>query len=146
MFTAKSKTESKKLWACPTCGRKFERHGQTHSCRSFPLNQHFENKPAGKFLYQKLRQTIKNELGDFKVESLECCIHFVSTFTFAAVKIFKDKIRVDFSLSRKIKNTRITHFTPMSAHRYLYGIDVTKEEDINLQLMEWIHEALEKKS
>jgi len=34
----------------------------------------------------------------------------------------------------------------MSAHRYLYGIDVTKEEDINLQLMEWIHEALEKKS
>ena len=85
-------------------------------------------------------------MGNFKVESLECCIHLVSTFTFAAVKIFKDKIRVDFSLSRKIKSDRITHFTPMSAHRFLYCVDVMKEEDIDQELMDWILEAHDKKS
>jgi hypothetical protein len=76
---------------------------------------------------------------------LECCIHCVSTFTFAAVKIFKKKIRVDFSLSRKIKNKRFIQFTPMSAHRYLYCVDVMSEEDIDAELIEWIEEAHDKK-
>ncbi len=145
MFTVKAKIEKRKLWTCPKCKRKFERHGQSHSCRVFPLAQHFERKPEGKILYEKLKQAIKNEVGNYKVESLECCIHFVSTFTFAAVKIMKDKIKVGFSLSRKIQNKRITEFTSMSAHRYLYYIDVMKANDIDKELMEWIQEAYDKK-
>lgn len=145
MFTAKTKIEKKKLWTCPKCKRKFERQGQSHSCRPYPLAQHFERKPEGKALYDKLKSVIKKELGTFKVESLECCIHFVRTFTFAAVKILKDRIRVDFSLSRKIKSKRITYFTPMSAHRFLYCIDVMKEDDIDQELMDWIGEAYDKK-
>lgn len=96
-------------------------------------------------MYDKLRTAIKNELGTFKVESLECCIHFVRTFTFAAVKIVRDKIRVDFSLSRKIKNNRISHVIPMSAHRQLYCVEVLKAEDIDKELLEWIREAHDKK-
>lgn len=87
---------------------------------------------------------MKKELSPFKVESLPCCIHFVSTFTFAAVKIFKEKIRVDFSLSQLIKNDRFTHFTPMSAHRWLYGVDVMNEDDIDQELLEWIRQAHDK--
>lgn len=142
----KAKIEKKNLWTCPKCKRKFERHGQSHSCRSFPLAQHFEKKPGGKVLYEKLKQAIKKEVGTYKVESLTCCIHFVSTFTFAAVKILKDKIKVDFSLSRKIQSDRITALTRMSAHRYLYNIDVVKAEDIDKELVEWIHEAYDKKN
>jgi len=146
MFTAKTKIEKKKLWTCPKCKRKFERQGQSHSCRPYPLAFHFERRPKGKILYEELKQAMNRQLGNFKVESLECCIHFVSTFTFAAVKIFKDKIRVDFSLSREIKNNRITYVTPMSAHRFLYCVDVMKEEDIDHELMDWIREAHNKKS
>ncbi len=146
MFTAKTKIEKKKLWTCPKCKRKFERHGQSHSCQAFPLAQHFKKKPGGKILYEKLKQAITNEVGTYKVESLACCIHFVSTYTFAAVKILKDKIKVGFSLSRRIQNHRITAFTPMSAHRYLYYIDVIKADDIDRELMEWLHEAYDKKN
>lgn len=89
---------------------------------------------------------MKQAVGPSKVESLECCIHFVSTFTFAAVKIYKDKIRVDFSLSRNIKNNRLTHRTPMSANRYLYRVNVMTQEDIDAELMEWIKEAHDKKN
>lgn len=77
---------------------------------------------------------------------MECCIHFVSTFTFAAVKILSNKIRVDFSLSRKIKSKRINQYVQMSALRYLYYIDIEKEKDIDEALMEWIQEAHDKKS
>ncbi len=86
------------------------------------------------------------QVGSFKIESLECCIHLVSTFTFAAVKIFKDKIRVDFSLSRKLKNKRITDTVQMSAHRYLYVVDIMNEDEIEEELMTWIREAHDKKN
>ena len=34
----------------------------------------------------------------------------------------------------------------MSAHRYLYCVAVQHEEDINEELLEWIHEAHDKKA
>jgi hypothetical protein len=135
-----------KLWTCPKCGRQFERQGQVHSCRAFPLEQHFEGKPEGKKLYEIFKRAVTKQLGTFKIESLECCIHFVSKFTFAAVKILKDKIRVDFSLSRKIRDKRISNVVQMSAHRFLYVIDILNADDIDEVLMEWIKEAHEKKS
>ncbi|MDP4261364.1 MAG: DUF5655 domain-containing protein [Bacteroidota bacterium] len=134
-----------KLWTCPKCGRKFERQGQTHSCRPFLLEQHFEGKPAGKLLYEKLRKAVRKQAGPFKTESLECCIHFVSTCTFAAVKIFRNKIRVDFSLSRKIKSKRFSQAIKMSAHRYFYYIDIYNEDEIDEELVQWIQEAHDKK-
>lgn len=144
MYTAKVKVEKKRLWTCPKCKRRFGRQGQSHSCKAFPLERHFENKPEGKRLYQKLKEAAKNELGPFRVESLECCIHFETNFAFAGVKIFKNKIRVDFSLSWKITNNRIVRFTPMSAHRYLYSVDVMNEEDVDPELLEWLKEARNK--
>lgn len=142
----KTKPEHIKLWTCPKCGRQFERTGQSHSCRSFPLAQHFKGKHYGTLLYEKFKQTVKKQVGSFKIESLECCIHFTCTFTFAAVKIFKDKIRVDFSLSRKIKNKRINQFVQMSANRCLYIINISNEAEIDEELMGWIQEAHDKKS
>lgn len=146
MFTVKTKAEITTLWTCPKCERRFARKGQAHSCRFFPLEQHFEGKPAGRLLYENFKRAVKKQVGSFKTESLECCIHFVSTFTFAAVKIFKDKICVDFSLSRKIKSKRIAKVVQMSAHRYLYVIDILNEDEIDEELMEWIQEAHDKKS
>ena len=96
-------------------------------------------------MYKKFLRSVKRQVGAFKIESLECCVHLVSTFTFAAVKIFKDKIRVDFSLSRKLKNKRIADTVPMSAHRYLYVVDIMNEEEIDEELMRWIREAHDKK-
>lgn len=137
----KTEADSIKLWTCPNCGRQFERQGQSHSCRPYALEKHFERKPAGKALYEKLKQAIEERLGAFKIESLECCIHFVSTSTFVAVKILKDKIRVDFSLNRRIENRRFHQTVQMSAHRFLYVVDIMTADEIDEALMQWIEEA-----
>lgn len=134
-----------KLWTCPQCGRQFERTGQSHSCRPFPLKQHFDGKPRGRLLFGKFKQAFKKRTGSFKIESLACCIHFVSTFTFAAVKILKDKIRVDFSLDCKIKRKRIQKSVRMSANRCLYYVDVNSDNEIDEELMGWIQKAHDKK-
>ena len=145
MFIVKIKAEIIKLWKCPKCGRQFKRENQSHSCKNFPLEQHFYRKEKGKMLYEKFRMAVKNQLGSFKIESLECCIHFVSISTFVAIKIFKDKIRIDFSLDHKIDNNQIKKYIQMSANRYLYDVDITNEDEIDGKLMEWIQEAFNKK-
>lgn len=134
------------LWTCPKCGRKFEKKGQAHSCKSYALALHFKDKPTGKMLYERFKNEVHSKVGPFKIESLSCCIHFVNTFTFAAVKILRNKIKVDFTLNRKIKNKRIAQSVQMSANRYLYVIDILNADEIDATLMNWIFEAYEIKA
>jgi hypothetical protein len=107
--------------------------------------------PAGLFHWNSiLKRSLAagyctNQVGPFKVESLKCCIHFVSIFTFAAVKISENKITVDFSLSRKLKNSRIKQSVQLSAHRFLYYIDIMQEDEMDEELMEWIKETCDKR-
>lgn len=129
------------MWICPKCGRPFKREGQTHSCRLFPLEKHFAGKPRGAALYEKFKLETKKRVGDFIVDSPECCIHFVHTSTFVAVEIFKEKIRVEFVLNHSIESGRISKFVQMSANRYLYYLDLKTEEDIDDELMAWVREA-----
>lgn len=133
-----------KLWTCPECGRKFERKGQSHSCKIVPFDKHFEGKPFGKELYKKLKDGLKQKIGYFKPESLECCIHFVSTFTFAAVKIYKEKIRLDFTLNHKLESERIIQSVKMSPNRYLHYMEIIRENEIDEELMKWLQEAYNK--
>lgn len=138
---AKLKTIQKQLWTCPKCGRRFQRHGQSHSCRVIHLTQHFEGRPYGEILYSSLKQAVRKELGPFVVESLQCCIHFGSPFTFTAIKIFRRKIRVEFCLTQKLNSSRIAHHVQISAHRHLYWIDVAEGDEIDAWLIDKIHEA-----
>ncbi len=109
--------------------------GKATPANLFLLAHHFKGKPQGKLLYENFKQAIKKQIGTFKIESLECCIHFVTTFTFELAKIFKDKIEVHFGLGRKIKNKRINKCTRLSAHRYLYYVNIYTPDEMDDTLM-----------
>ena len=123
------------------CGRRFSKQNQSHSCRVHPRALHFAGKEQEKHLYQYLEHAIRNRVGSFIVESLPCCIHFVSGTTFAAVRVFRKKIQVTFGLSRKLSSKRIDSFVHMSAHRYLYAVSLQRADEIDSKLLDWIHEA-----
>lgn len=132
----------KKIWTCPKCKRKFEKKGQVHSCKIYPLDKHFESKEEiARSLYNTLKTSIEKNIGPFKVESLPCCIHFVSTYTFAAIFALKDKIRIHFTLNYKLRSSRIDKFSQMSSNRYLYSIDIEKEEEIDKELISWLKQS-----
>ncbi len=127
-----------KLWQCPRCKRKFERYNQSHSCNRFPLKDHFKKKPEAKKLYNQLKRAM-GKIGPFKVESLPCCIHFFSTFTFAGVYIMKDKIRVSFSLPSRERS--LGKGLRLSKHRYLYQVDIFNDKAIGRKLLGWLRRA-----
>lgn len=137
-----------RLWQCPKCKREFAKKSQAHSCVSFPLENHFKGKKVAKDLFKDLKNKIEACVGPLKIESLPCCIHLVSNYTFGAVWALKDKIRIDFRIDYQVQSKRFWKVIKISTNRYLYYLDVKDKSEIDQEILSWIKEAylLNKKS
>jgi hypothetical protein len=105
---------------------------------------HFRGKENLEELYKTLCEKIEQHIGVVKIESLECCIHFVSTYTFAAVRVLKDKLLIDFSLNQPMESKRFFKIVKLSRHRFLYHIEIRKKEEIDSELLAWLKMAYDK--
>ena len=132
-----------KKWKCPKCKREFEKQGQGHSCRTYPVKKHFERKELARKLYAKLKSSIIKNIGPTKIESLPCCIHFVRKFTFAAVFPMKDRIRITFATTAPIKNKRIKNSMQISKNRFYNVTEVSDYKEIDKQLIDMLRKASE---
>jgi len=132
-----------KIWKCPKCKRIFKRAKQQHSCTFYPVEKHFERKEYAKELYNHLKSVVKKKVGPFIVESLPCCIHFVTkeAYTFAAVFALKDRIRLHVASGELPKSSRVKKSLKISFVRYLYSIDITTKNEIDTELIERIKQA-----
>lgn len=131
----------KKLWKCPKCKREFAKEKQMHSCTIYPVEKHFKNKEYSFGLYNKLKKKMREGIGDYKIESLPCCIHFVKTYTFGAVFALKDRIRISFGLEHKIETKKKHSYYQISKNRHYYRVDILNEKELDKELIGWIKEA-----
>jgi hypothetical protein len=132
-----------KLWQCPKCKRQFSHKNQSHSCVIYPVKNHLAHgNELAKSLYFEVLKKIK-KIGPIKIESLPCCIHFVSkqAYTFGCCYIMKNKIRLRFVLKNEIKDKRVNKWSKMSGQRYLYEIDIAKKNELDGKLTKWLREA-----
>jgi hypothetical protein len=130
------------MWICPKCKREFLRNNQSHSCVVFPLENHFKGKEKiAKPLFDELVAQIEKKIGPVKIESLPCCIHLVSSYSFSGVWALKDKIRIDFRLDEKIADPRIFKELQISANRYMYHLDIADKKDMDKKLIGWLKKA-----
>lgn len=129
------------MWQCPKCKREFIKNNQSHSCVLFPIENHFKNKDSSKLLFMKLIDTINKRIGEVKIESLPCCIHLVSSYTFSGVWILKDRVRMDFRTNYKIKSKKVLKEISLSKNRNLYYIEIKDESDIDDELLKWIKDS-----
>jgi len=130
------------MWICPKCKREFAKTNQSHSCASYPLENHISGKGVkSKSLFDALIKSIENNIGPVKIESLHCCIHLVSNYTFSGVWISKDKIKLDFRITNKIEDPRISQMVKMSANRYLYYLEISDENEIDDKLISWLRDS-----
>ncbi len=130
------------MWKCIKCNREFKKENQTHSCVIFQIENHFKGKEElGKKLFYEFVDKIEDYIGKVKVESLPCCIHLVSSYTFCGVWILKDKIRFDIRLDRKIKNSKVTKEYQISKNRTMYHFELANIDDLDDDLLGFIKEA-----
>ena len=129
------------MWQCPECKREFKKKKQSHSCIVYPIEQHFKGKDYSKNLFEKLVRKIEEEVGEIKIESLSCCIHLVSSYTFCGIWLLKNKLRLDFRVDYPIDSKRIIKQEKLSANRYLYYIELEEEKNIDKELLKWIKDS-----
>ncbi len=129
------------MWKCPKCNREFMKNKQSHSCVFFPIENHFKNKESSKILFTKLIKAIENRIGEVKIESLLCCIHLLSNYTFSGVWILKDRVRLDFRVDYKIESKRIVDKQNLSKNRNLYYLEIKDEKEIDNKLLNWIKDS-----
>jgi hypothetical protein len=133
-------------WSCPKCHRIFQKENQMHSCKSFPIDQHFKNKEQIEELYNYLFKVVNNKIGKCKVISLSCCIHWFGNYDFIALLPKKDKLEIRFGLDRKIKNSRIFMSFPLSKKSYKNCLYITHKEDVDEELLKWLKDSYMLKS
>jgi len=107
----------------------------------YSIDEHFKNKESQRKLFNYYMEKIKQNVGDFKIEALPCCIHLVRNFTFSAVWVKKDRLRIDFALSKKLTSKRFTDITQISANRYVHYLEILDEKGIDEELLSWLREA-----
>lgn len=129
------------MWKCNKCHRLFTKVNQSHSCVIFPLDEHFKNKENQRNLFNTYIDFVRLNVGDFKIEVVPCCIHLVSTFTFSAVWIMKDKIKIDFMLLEKLSNKRIIKIEQPSANKYVHYLEIENENELDEELINWLKQA-----
>jgi hypothetical protein len=132
-----------KFWKCPKCKRMFEKRGQPHSCAYYPVARHMKGKDCARKLYSRLKIAVRSSIGSFRVESLQCCIHFVATrtnYTFMCAYALRDGIKVHFTLPYEadIPGSRRAR---MSANRYLYELKIRSAEEMDGRFMGLLKEA-----
>jgi len=129
------------MWQCPKCKREFSKTNQSHSCVEFKIEKHFIGKEHAKELFDYLVEKINKKVGKIKIESLPCCIHLVSNYTFGAVWAFRDSIRIDFRLNHKIETQKLHKLVKMSANRFLYYFDIKDKKEIDNEIIGYYKEA-----
>jgi hypothetical protein len=137
------------FWKCSKCKRMFDKKNQQHSCTYYPVEKHLTNKDYAKKLYDILKRIIKNKIGKFRIESLPCCIHFVTiatNYTFMCVYALRDGLKMHFTLPDEVQSSRLPRLTKMSNHRYLYELNIKTKEEINSELIAWLKKGYRMKT
>lgn len=130
------------MWKCKKCGREFAKTNQSHSCVNYPIENHFHNKGEyPKQLFDFFVKKIEKEIGPITIESLPCCIHLVSNYTFCGVWITREKIKFDFRLDYKITDKRIKKEEILSKNRFIYYFEIGDSKSIDSTLLKWIKDA-----
>jgi hypothetical protein len=133
-------------WKCPKCNRIFQRKNQMHSCKSFPIEKHFENKDPAKEVYKYLFKVVNKKVGKCKEISLPCCIHWFGNYDFIALLPKKDKLEVRFALNRKINSPRVFNNFPPSSKYYMICLYIQSKDEVDEELLKWLKESYTLKS
>jgi hypothetical protein len=96
--------------------------------------------PEVTHLYTKLLECLK-PLGEVVVEEKKTSIHLKSRAAFAGVHPRKEYFILTIVSDKPIQSPRVSKAEQVSKSRFHNEVRVEKEEDIDLELLEWIKEA-----
>lgn len=129
------------FWRCTKCGRRFAKRNQWHSCVSHSIKNHFRGKPEYlRRIFDRLVARLRR-LGAVRVDAVKSSINLASKSHFGAVRVLKNSLNLGFLLDRKVESQRILRTEKVGERRFGHSVKLSRLEDVDEQLMEWMKEA-----
>lgn len=110
------------LWTCPSCGHRFVTENVWHSCSNYTLEQAFaRSTPELRPAFERYVQLVER-CGPVTVIAQKTRIVLQARVRFAGATVLRDRVRLNFALTRKHEApwvTRIESYSPRwNAHHF----------------------------
>ncbi len=108
---------------------------------NFSLDSHFSGKePIVREMYDRLLSALR-EFGKVIEEPKKTSIHLVNVSAFAGVQTRGTYILLNIKADHKIESPRIHKAEQISAQRFHHRVKVSSVNEIDSELIGWLHEA-----
>ena len=108
---------------------------------NFSLDSHFSGKePIVRALYDRLFSSLR-KFGKIIEEPKKTSIHLVNVSAFAGVQTRATYILLNIKADHKLESPRIHKSEQISAKRFHHRVKISSVDEIDTELIGWLHEA-----
>ena len=128
------------MWRCPTCGQTFVTRNMPHSCRTVPLDAHFDGREGLRAVFDAFVAAAQAN-GPVTINATKSRVTLQVRMRFAAVEPRSDHLRAHLVLMRPIDNPRlqVEHLPP---RYYLHRLRLYAPEDVDAELRGWLADGV----
>jgi hypothetical protein len=130
------------VWTCPTCGRSFQRTGQTHVCDTTTVEYHLRDKdPVAVALFHAFAQAVQ-DAGPYEYSPIKAQVGFRGQKRiFAGVRLTKRGLEGYLDLPRKVESSRFRNVSPYTRRLFVHHFVLTSADQLDAEFIGWIQEA-----
>ncbi len=129
-------------WTCPSCGRLFERSGQSHDCApGLTLDEYFATGPAHERpVYDAVMQHLAG-VGPVHTDIVSVGIFLKNPHKFAELRPMQHWVAVSFALGRRAQHRTITRKVMEYHGRFWHVANVATPADVDDAFCDLLTEA-----
>lgn len=136
-------TAARFAWKCPTCGRRFARARQAHSCQVVPLSAHRAKAPPEvRRIYDAVVAFLRT-CGPLDAVPTKSGINLLSRTSLGGIHLQKSKARLGLVMTRRVRSPRIQRVLQISPRSFVHYIDVATVAEVDKELKSWLAAAHE---
>lgn len=129
------------VWTCPQCRRRFANTHQWHSCIEFTLEAALaEASEHARCLYEATARTVA-ACGSFRIHPQKTRIAFITTMTFAGVKLARRWVDVSFITAVPIDDPRIKAIEAYGPTSFGHTLRLHEVDQLDSTVKDWLCQA-----
>ena len=128
-------------WKCPTCGRRFARPNQAHSCQVVPLRAHLAKaSPETRAIYAAILAAIR-ACGPVQIAPTKTGINLLSGTSLGGLTLHRGYLNLGLVLTRRLESPRASWVLQLSPRSFAHRIRVGSPGEVDRELRQWIRDA-----
>ena len=129
------------LWECPVCHRRFANVNQTHSCGTYDLDHHFENRPPEiRQLFDQFVEAVQS-VGPVIILPEKTRIAFQVRMSFAQITPRNRWLDGHLVLAQRRESPIFRKIETFSPRNHLHAFRIERASDISEELRQFMREA-----